>query len=283
MTMNSDMCIGGETQNPEGVFKAMVEIQKVDGVELEATNYYVIDSCVGRFSAIKELEDLVAQLQEGATLVNDLNDLLQGDADRNTAAICNNTPERMEEIIDAVGSVSDAFVELDGLANEVLGIMQCGPVNDVYVDLHHDLLCTTLPYTMAWTFATMVCVFVFGMIIFLIRGALLPPERTSGMYENVHSEEHFDRSNRNNRSSNDDMDDSDEQYRDSSRSRILKDDDISYGFDQNDGSDEISYDQSRNSHVDQSRNSHAYDLSGDGDGVGVEVNQRGSVYDPDRN
>ena len=59
---------------------------------------------------------------------------------------------------------------------------------------------------------------------------------------------------------------SDEKHRDSSRSRVQKDDDISYGYDQNDDS-ESSYE--------QSRNSHAYDLSGDGV-------DRMDNYDPDR-
>ena len=40
-----------------------------------------------------------------------------------------------------------------------------------------------------------VCVFGFGMIIFLICGALLSPERTFGMYENLHSEERLNRYN----------------------------------------------------------------------------------------
>ena len=39
----TDMCLGGETRNPEGLVKKLVEKGNLDGVALEATFYYIIN------------------------------------------------------------------------------------------------------------------------------------------------------------------------------------------------------------------------------------------------
>jgi len=199
LTVNSDMCLGGETRNPEGIVKKLVEKGNLDGVALEATFYYIINSCAGKFSSLNDVDALISDLRTGIETVNDFQIVLK--EDQTLSLLCGTDNTRLIAIQGASETVSGAFSEFELIAKDVRGILECKRINDIYVSLHHDLICTSLPYSLAWAFAAMILVFALGMLIFLLRGSLLPAEHMDGMYEGIYSEENIGRT----KPSNDDL------------------------------------------------------------------------------
>jgi len=51
---------------------------------------------------------------------------------------------------------------------------ECQPINQIYTDFFHEGVCKNLPSALYTMFITIVLVLVFGMVIFTLRGAMLP-------------------------------------------------------------------------------------------------------------
>ncbi len=134
------------------------------------------------------LDQLIVHLQDGATIVKDFQSYIELEKE-NLPQICENGGESLDMIQTTSGVVSDALSRFELIAKDVRGILECQRINDIYIGLHHNLLCENLPNSLSWIFTTMLLAFVLGLVSFLMRGALLPSEHMDGMYEGVYSDE----------------------------------------------------------------------------------------------
>ncbi len=68
----------------------------------------------------------------------------------------------------------EAVNELEAIATNTTELLLCEDINQIWIDLMHDAVCTSSPKALAYMFGTMVAIYVVGMFIFLFRGALVP-------------------------------------------------------------------------------------------------------------
>jgi len=132
----------------------------------------------------------MADLVTGVETVNDFISLMQKGGDQITNLCQNND---FELVLSTAISSSEAFSDFLQIATDARGILECKRINEVYVGIHHDLICTSIPKTLTWIFATTTASMLSGMLIFLFRGALLPTQHMEGMYEGVFSDENLGR------------------------------------------------------------------------------------------
>ncbi len=99
--------------------------------------------------------------------------------------LCGVSAERLAELDGLMDRSQTAFSDFVTLAQENVELLDCEPINDVFVDFYHDALCTSGPYALMWIFATMMSVYGLGMAMILFRGALFP---SVVMYEEDYEE-----------------------------------------------------------------------------------------------
>lgn len=175
LTVNSDLCLGGTTSNPEGTVQVMATKSNLNADGLEIINYYIINSCDGTFTGLDTVDDLITDLSASVEDLEDLNKLLVDDS-IDVQGKCNIDPNNYDELVYGIGNVTESFYELKNITADAKDAIACDKVNAVFVDLFHDALCDSFPMTLYWIFWTMTVVYALGMMIFLLRGALLPTE-----------------------------------------------------------------------------------------------------------
>lgn len=82
--------------------------------------------------------------------------------------------EALDPLIKVLNDAITSFSSMEVSSREAVKMLECEPINDLYVDFYRDGVCSNLPSSVSWMFATMSCIVFFGMGIFLLRGALLP-------------------------------------------------------------------------------------------------------------
>ncbi len=107
--------------------------------------------------------------------INDLNTILQNDQ-ATIEGICGGAPGSLDGVKGTLIVSAQKFSEFVTISENAVDILQCERLNDIFVDLFHDLLCTSTPLSLTWMFSTMMSVFILGMFMILFRGALLPSE-----------------------------------------------------------------------------------------------------------
>jgi hypothetical protein len=118
------------------------------------------------------------------TAVSDLKADLEERKGSIAVGFCQGTIEDLDPLIIALNDAFTVFSPMKTSANEAVGLLECEPINNIYVDSYRDGVCEDLPSTISWMFATMACIVFFGMGIFFLRGALLPsiePASTNDM------------------------------------------------------------------------------------------------------
>jgi len=177
LVANSDVCLGGESKTPEGFVEIVLQKAGLDGDALEATNYYIVDSCTGEYSRKIEVDNLLIQLGEAVAAILSLKIMLDTEPETFIDACDNANSTRIAELSVVIDQSFEAFTEFVAITYEAADVLECPRINNVFVDFYHDALCTSGPYSLMWMFATMMAVYVLGMFIVLSRGALLPSEK----------------------------------------------------------------------------------------------------------
>lgn len=177
LVANSDVCLAGESRSPEGLVKAILDLQgdSIGDLTREVVDYYAINGCDGEFSRKTDVEELIVELNAGLGGINDLNTILQNDQ-ATIEGICGGAPGSLDGVKGTLIVSAQKFSEFVSISENAVDILQCERLNDIFVDLFHDLLCTSTPYSLTWMFSTMMSVFILGMFMILFRGALLPSE-----------------------------------------------------------------------------------------------------------
>lgn len=182
LVANSDICLGGESKTPEGTVDIILGKQGLNGLAMEAVDYYIIDGCNGEFSKKLEIEALVSDLQGGLNGIIDLKVILENDQQTLEAA-CGVGPGALDFTKTTLEASIAKFDEFVKIADKTIGVLECTRINGIFVDLFHGAMCTSAPSAFMWMFATMMAVYGLGMTIVLFRGALLPSIDTSLDYD----------------------------------------------------------------------------------------------------
>lgn len=135
-----------------------------------------LQSCTGEYPRKEDVDNLLLNLSEGAQSIDALKQMIENDPDTIRAA-CGISQQRLDEISGLIQQSFDAFENFVTVTTDATAILECEPINDVFVDFYHGALCTSGPTSLMWIFATMMAVYGLGMFIFLSRGALLPSEK----------------------------------------------------------------------------------------------------------
>jgi len=178
LVINSDVCLGGESKTPEGTVQILFDKLGGNDIAREAVNFYVINGCVGDFTSLVDVETLLGGLNDVLVGVIEMKEMLESEQ-ADLEIICGGTPgslDNAKSLLDKSVGEFDTFVAITNKARDVL---DCPRINGIFVDFTHDALCTNIPGTFAWIFSTMATVFVLGMGIILLRGALLPSKDNS--------------------------------------------------------------------------------------------------------
>lgn len=76
----------------------------------------------------------------------------------------------------ALDNTVDVFRQLLNVGTNATNLLNCEDINQIWVDVGHNALCTSTPTALSWMFSTMTALYIFGIFTFLFRGALLPVE-----------------------------------------------------------------------------------------------------------
>lgn len=197
LVANSDVCLGGESKSPEGFIEIIIQKAGFTGDTLEASNYYIVNSCTGEYTRKKDVENLLLELSEGLNGIRELQALIESDSS-SIQLICGVTAQRLSDLNGVMTDSVNAFSDFVGITEQAADILECERINNVFVDFYHEALCTNIPYSLMWIFSTMMAVYVLGMLIVVFRGALLPTEKmydgTKGMI-NDEEERYYDKDN----------------------------------------------------------------------------------------
>jgi hypothetical protein len=80
-----------------------------------------------------------------------------------------------------------AFDEVKVIGNDAIDLLTCEDINQIWIDIMHDAVCTSAPIALTWMFASMVAIYTAGMMIFVFRGALLPTKVVDN-YKSIYEE-----------------------------------------------------------------------------------------------
>lgn len=116
---------------------------------------------------------LVSDLGQAVESIDVVMAMIQKEPE-NIKATCKISQERLDGLADIVEESRNAFSYLSSVASEAVTILECKPINDIFISFYHDALCTSGPQSLMWIFATLMTVTILGMLSFLTRGALLP-------------------------------------------------------------------------------------------------------------
>ena len=136
-------------------------------------SFLISKGCEGDYSKKDDVTDLITSLRDGLDGISSLRTDIDSNSDL-MIQLCGQSQASLDELKASFDDCYDAFDDLVGLCEKNLDILDCKPVNDVFVDFYHNALCTSGPYAYMWIFATMMNVYVLGMVMLLFRGALYP-------------------------------------------------------------------------------------------------------------
>lgn len=147
--------------------------------------------CQSSYTGYSTVSKLDQDLTQSLTVARGLKTELEANKPSIAIGLCQGTVEDLDPLIKSLNDVITVFSSVETSTNEAVGLLECEPINNIYVDAYRDRVCNDLPSTISWMFATMTCIVFFGMGIFFLRGALLPsiePSSTNDM-----SNDYYDR------------------------------------------------------------------------------------------
>ena len=119
------------------------------------------------------VETTLDDIEEATLVATDLQSLLIANKE-NFALLCGGETDSLDNLESILGETILAFDEIIVIGNNATDLLSCQDINQIWIDVAHDAVCTSAPTALAWMFSTMSAIFIGGMIIFLLRGALLP-------------------------------------------------------------------------------------------------------------
>lgn len=171
----SDLCLGGDTESPEGTIQAiMEEVDQLEGTGLELFEYYIISGCRDEDPLIV-LEELSDGLQPAIEFIGEVIDSVEPQKD-DYSAFCGTD---FGETVDSFTSVQSLLVDMDESLDIALDITSCETVNGIVIDVAHVTTCDKIPTAIGWMF---VCFTLFGMcamMMYMFRSACFPNEKAS--------------------------------------------------------------------------------------------------------
>lgn len=172
LVANADVCIGNPSSSPEGFVDSLSK-QFLDGPTQQAVDYYLVTGCRGDYLQLLGVEDTMAELTDAIGQVDDLIDILK-DKQGDFEVFCGGQPGDLNDFATTLNSTAVVFEEVENVGQNAIDLLNCEDINRIWIDLMHDAVCTSSPYALAYMFGTMTAIYVVGMFIFLLRGALLP-------------------------------------------------------------------------------------------------------------
>lgn len=86
-------------------------------------------------------------------------------------------PQDLNSLSLILGHTFQAFQNFFGLVDQVFESIDCQKFNAIFEDLYYNSLCTSTPTTLVWIFATLITIYILGILMFFARGAMLPSEK----------------------------------------------------------------------------------------------------------
>lgn len=133
-----------------------------------------LQGCRGSFEGLDLIGQLVEDLKDGNQAVIDLDSILEADQSY-FEALCGGEDGSLDAFKSSLSTMSLVLSSFVFAAEDARNLLQCEPINALYKDFMHGDVCESLPNTTAWMFSTTLLVVVFGISVFTLRGALLPP------------------------------------------------------------------------------------------------------------
>ncbi|GFH61778.1 hypothetical protein CTEN210_18254 [Chaetoceros tenuissimus] len=176
LVVNSDVCMGGTSQTPEGFVKAVMDQSEfMENRDIsETVKYFVLEKCTGDFPLQSSIDYFLSHL---STTLNDLY-TIESEIVMNKDAIelmCK--PQDLNSLSLILGHTFQAFQNFFGLVDQVFESIDCQKFNAIFEDLYYNSLCTSTPTTLVWIFATLITIYILGILMFFARGAMLPSEK----------------------------------------------------------------------------------------------------------
>jgi hypothetical protein len=174
MVVNSDICMGGESGNPESFIKSIADqYLPLNEYPRQIVDFYILDTCNGDFIGYDSVDNLVNELTDGNQAVVDLKKVLELNQ-KDFENRCGGGDGSLDGLKSSLVAVNLAFSSFVMISQDARSLLECKPINKIYTDFWHDGVCKQLPNTMFWMFITMILVLVSGMITISLRGALVP-------------------------------------------------------------------------------------------------------------
>ncbi len=178
-----DFCYGNPSRTPEGTVSHIYEVFSLDNNTRSALDYYIVNGCRGTYDQKSAVEDLILQVNEGtsaATEFQTLIELNQGEFENQ----CGGQAGSLDPLVETLSLAVDHFDDLLEIGDRTTDLLSCEGINSIWVDIVHDAVCTSAPCAFMWMFTSTMIVYVSGILIYFLRGALLPSEdvRDVGTY-----------------------------------------------------------------------------------------------------
>jgi len=137
-------------------------------------DHYILNGCQGGdFDAVITMKKLANEMKDALQAVTDLKTILDSGITTFEVA-CDGEPGSLLPVSDALGTVQYTVVSFISITEQAVEFTECQPINQIYTDFFHEGVCKNLPSALYTMFITIVLVLVFGMVIFTLRGAMLP-------------------------------------------------------------------------------------------------------------
>ena len=153
--------------------KNILEIFDFDNKTSSALNYYILDGCRGEYEQLTVVQDLLVSLDEGTQATKDLAALVEANQE-DFEAVCGGEPGSLDPLLVTLALAIESFDEVKSIGDSATNLLECEDINAIWVDIVHDAFCTSAPSAFNWMFASVTAVYSSGIMIYLIRGALLP-------------------------------------------------------------------------------------------------------------
>ncbi len=119
------------------------------------------------------MKNLSNEMKDALQAVTDLKTMLDSGITTFEVA-CDGEPGSLLPVSDALGTIQYTVISFITITEQAVEFTECEPINQIYTDFFHQGVCRNLPSALYNMFITIVLVLVCGMVIFTLRGALLP-------------------------------------------------------------------------------------------------------------
>ncbi len=183
-----DFCYGNPSRSPEGTVQRIYDAFDINENTRIALDYYIINGCRGDYSQKNAVDDLIFQLNEATTSAMELKTLVAQNQQQ-FENMCSGQPGSLDPLLEMLSLALDAFDDVTEIGFSTSDLLTCEGINTIWVNIAHDAMCTSAPDAFAWMFSSIMLVYVSGMFIYLLRGALLP---STDLNDDYNTDEYHD-------------------------------------------------------------------------------------------